>query len=101
MQERHLREDSVGCDEQADERHRNGRGDGSGDGEREQFEGTGRQTRSRPRDSPATGQLDDAGETNGRVARREFEVEDPTREYFLFMQVYYILQVLIFYSFQI
>ena len=69
----------MGCDEQADERNRNGRGDGADDGEREQFEGTGRQTGSRPRDSAATGQLDDAGETNGRVARREFRAEESTR----------------------
>lgn len=81
MQERHLREDSMGRDEQADEGNRNRRRNSAEDSKGEQFEDTGHQTRSRPDDSRATNELDDAGKTNGRIAVRDHGSEGSTRKW--------------------
>lgn len=68
MQERHLREDSMGRDEQADEGNRDRRRNGAQDCEGEQFDKPGGQTRSRAQDSRSTSQSDEARKTDGRVA---------------------------------
>lgn len=68
MQERHLREDSMGRDEQADEGNRERRGNGSQHCEGEQLENAGGQARSRAQDSRSASQFDHARKTNGRVA---------------------------------
>lgn len=70
----------MGRDEQADEGNRNRRRNGADYGEEKQFENTGRQTRSRPDDSRATDQFDDARKTNGCIAGWKLGVEGSTRK---------------------